>query len=46
MLKDFREILHADLRTEEARGEFIRAYFEQDGVAGIRRALRCIAEAD
>lgn len=46
MLKDFRETLYAELQTAEARSEFIQAYFEQDGVVGIHRALRCIAEAD
>lgn len=46
MLTDFREIMYAELRDPEFRREFIRAYYEQDGVPGIRRALRCLAEAD
>lgn len=45
-LKDFRETLYAELQTDEARSEFIQAYFEQDGVPGIHRALQCLAEAD
>ena len=46
MLKDFRETLYAELRSEEAKIHFIEAYFEQDGIIGIQRALRVIAEAD
>ncbi len=38
--------MYADLRDPEFRREFIQAYFEQDGVSGIHRALRCLAEAD
>ena len=43
---DFREIMYSELQDAEFRREFVQAYFEQDGVSGIRSALRCIAEAD
>ena len=43
---DFRQTMYDDLRDAEFRREFVRAYYEQDGIPGIHRALQAIAEAD
>lgn len=46
MLKDFRESFAADLRDPEFQREFIAAYYEEEGVEGLLRALSVIADAN
>ena len=43
---DFRAIMYDDLHDPAFRREFIQAYYEMDGAAGICQALQCIAESD
>ena len=43
---DFREIMAKELQDPEFRREFIIAYYEEDGIAGLRAALEEIAHAD
>lgn len=45
MTKDFREILADDLQDPEFRRNFLVAYYEENGVEGLRAALDEIALA-
>jgi hypothetical protein len=46
MLRDFRETLVSDLPDPEFRRDFVIAYCEEDGIAGLRAALEEIAYAE
>ncbi len=43
---DFREFLATELQDPEVRRNFVIAYYEEDGVEGLRSALEEIALAD
>ena len=45
MLKDFGERFVTDLRDPEFHCEFLAAYYEEEGVDGLLRALNVIAAA-
>lgn len=43
---DFREFLANELQDSQARRNFVIAYYEEDGIAGLQAALEEIALAD